>query len=263
MGPQVVCLCYHAVSADWPSPLAVTPAQLERQLAWLVDRGWTGTTFTRAVLDPPAPRTLAVTFDDAYLSVLEQALPILAALQIPGTVFAPTRFMSARQQLCWPGIDHWVGSRHAAELDSMDWDDLRQLKDRGWEVGSHTLTHPHLNDLGDQELTAELEESREQCTNELEEECVSLAYPYGRASRRVAESARRAGYRAAATIPPEPDGVDVMRRPRIGVYRVDHMRRFQIKILARRLYGSSIWLGAKALLGRQTTSQPNGRSAGT
>ena len=74
-------LCYHAVSDRWPSPLAVRPEQLERQLALLVRRGYRGTTFEGAVSVPPAPRTLAVTFDDGYRSVLEHALPVLDRLE--------------------------------------------------------------------------------------------------------------------------------------------------------------------------------------
>jgi peptidoglycan/xylan/chitin deacetylase (PgdA/CDA1 family) len=255
MGRDVVCLCYHGVSPDWPSDMAVTPAQLEHQLAWLLERGFTATTFTRAVLDPPARRTLAVTFDDAYASVIENALPILAALGIPATVFAPTRFMDARQQLLWPGIDHWASTPHASELRSMSWEDLRRLQDEGWEIGSHTRSHPHLDELGEGELMAELKDSRERCTERLGVDCVSIAYPYGTASLRVAQAAAHAGYRAAATIPPSRDGIGPLLYPRIGVYQVDNLRRFQMKIRARGLYGSSIWRGVRSLIGRREATR--------
>jgi peptidoglycan/xylan/chitin deacetylase (PgdA/CDA1 family) len=243
VGHDVVCLCYHAISRDWPCALAVRPEQLQRQLAWLVDHGWTAATFSQAVLDPPARRTFAVTFDDAYQSVIERALPILAALDIPGTVFAPTGFMAERQQLLWPGIDHWARTPHAHELTSMDWRDLKVLADRGWEIGSHTRTHPRLDDLADEDVLNELERSREQCASQLGGECSSLAYPYGRASSRVAQFARAAGYHAAATIPPPREGSDRFRHPRLGVYRVDEPLRFRIKLAARRLYGSFLWPG--------------------
>ncbi len=252
VGRDVVCFCYHAVSADWPSSLAVSPEQLEHQVSWLLRRGWTATTFGAAVLEPPARRTFAVTFDDAYASVFERALPILARLGVPATVFAPTGFMSARQQLSWPGIDHWASTPHAGELESMDWDDLRTLAEHGWEIGSHTQSHPHLDELDDRELTTELVDSRTECESRLGSECVTLAYPYGSASRRVAMAAREAGYHAAATIHPPRDGSDDMRRPRIGVYRVDAPWRFRTKMRARHLYESSVWRWAKALKGDVT-----------
>jgi peptidoglycan/xylan/chitin deacetylase (PgdA/CDA1 family) len=243
VGSDVVCLCYHAVSPSWPAALAISPQQLERQVSWLVNHGWTAATFTQAVVDPPAGKTFAATFDDAYASVIERALPILAALDVPATVFAPTGFMSERQQLRWPGIDHWANTPHADELTSMSWADLKTLADRGWEIGSHTRTHPRLDELTDSEATEELRRSRDECTSQLGRECSSLAYPYGRASARVAQCARAAGYQAAATIPPPREGWDRYRYPRLGVYRVDQLARFRVKLAARRLYGSFLWPG--------------------
>jgi peptidoglycan/xylan/chitin deacetylase (PgdA/CDA1 family) len=237
-------LCYHAVSPSWRCSLAVAPEQLERQLSLLVRRGWVGTTFSRAALDPPATRTFAVTFDDAYLSVLEHALPILSSLEIPGTVFAPTQFMSERQPLRWPGIDQWHDTPDAGELTSMDWDDLRSLATRGWEIGSHTVSHPHLTELDDDALSAELERSREECSARVGRPCESIAYPYGDADARVAERARELGYRAGAMLGRRLDyGGDPHRHPRIGIYDVDAPWRFRLKVspLTRTVRRTRIW----------------------
>ncbi len=256
VGREVVCLCYHAVSSDWPCALAVRPEQLERHLGWLLENGWTPATFSRALLDPPSHRTVAVTFDDAYLSVLERAEPILSELRIAATVFAPTAFMSSRQQLHWPGIEHWLNTPYASELTSMDWDDLRQLADRGWEIGSHTRTHPHLDELDDVEVKSELAASREECSHQIGRECASLAYPYGIAGRRVATAARDVGYRSAATIHPPREGPDPMRHPRIGIYRLDTPRRFRTKFAARRLYRSPLWRAFTAFSGGRAVAEP-------
>ena len=75
--PDVLVLCYHAVSESWAAPLSVTPRGFERQLRLLSDRGYRGETFTEAVLAPEGAKTMAVTFDDAYRSVFEVGLPIL------------------------------------------------------------------------------------------------------------------------------------------------------------------------------------------
>ena len=89
---DVLVLCYHAVSPRWPADLSVTPEAFERQLQLLVDRGYRGATFHEAVTSPPTSRTVAVTFDDAYLSVLELAKPIMDRLGLVGTVFVPTDY---------------------------------------------------------------------------------------------------------------------------------------------------------------------------
>src|SRR5690348_8552028 len=80
---RILVLCYHAVSEEWDAALSVTPDAFRRQLTRLLACGWRATTFTDAVLDPPAAKTLAVTFDDAFDSVRTKASPILAELGIP------------------------------------------------------------------------------------------------------------------------------------------------------------------------------------
>ncbi len=228
MSDQLV-LCYHAVSPTWDAELSVTPEALERQIAFFMRRGWRATTFTAGVLNPEPGRTLAITFDDAFASVKRYALPILSELGVPATVFAPTAFLDGELELQWPGIDHWRSSPHAAELAPMGWTELRELAEAGWEVGSHTSTHPHLTRLDDESLERELSESREQCARRLGRSCDSIAYPYGDVDDRVAAASRRAGYRAGAAMSSSLQRLGPLRHPRVGIYHGDDWRRFRLK----------------------------------
>lgn len=189
--PDTLVLCYHAVSERWPADLSVTPAALRRQLAGLVRRGYRGVTFYEAVTEPAAGRRVAVTFDDGYLSVLELGAPILEELELPGTVFVPTDFMDRPEPMAWPGIDQWLEGPHRDELRPISWTDARDLTSRGWEIGSHTCSHPHLTTLDDATLERELLESRQACEEHLSVPCRSIAYPYGDVDRRVVEAAGR------------------------------------------------------------------------
>lgn len=234
---DVLVLCYHAVSREWPASLTVTPEELARQLELLVRRGYRGATFLEALTSPPSGKVVAVTFDDAYASVLEHAFPILSALELPGTVFAVTDFVDHERPLHWAGIDHWRGGPHDGELRGLSWNELEFLADAGWEVGSHTATHPLLTKLEDAELSEELLRSKVACEKALGRECRTLAYPYGDADQRVVSAAARAGYTAAAALglcdlrPP------ILAWPRVGVYRPDASARFSLKVspLVRRL----------------------------
>lgn len=237
-------LCYHALSPDWPAALSTTPERFEEQLEWLVGRGYRGATFAQALSDPPAKRTLAVTFDDGYRSVLELAKPIMDRLGLPGSIYVPTSHAGKPGPMVWEGIDQWLGGPHEHELHCLGWDELRGLADAGWEVGSHTRSHPHLTRLGDPELADELEGSRAACEEGLGRPCRTIAYPYGDVDARVVEAARRAGYQAAASLPTgrfsrgEP-----LDWPRVGVYNADDLRRFKVKSAAplRRLRASPVW----------------------
>ncbi|MGH2796418.1 MAG: polysaccharide deacetylase family protein [Solirubrobacterales bacterium] len=236
---DVLILCYHAVSERWHAPLSITPRALESQLEFLIRRGYRGATFREAILTP-GPKTLAVTFDDGYRSVTELARPILSGLGLPATVFVPTAFAGTPKPTAWPGTDHWLGGEHEHELAPMSWEELRALAGQGWEVGSHTRTHPHLTRLDDAGLHAELEGSRSDCERHLGLPCRSLAYPYGDHDERVVAAAARAGYETAGTLPGRLHAPSPLRWPRVGIYNVDRGLRFRLKILpaARRVRAS-------------------------
>lgn len=223
---KVLVLCYHAVSERWDAPLSVTPDALRRQLSGLVARGWTGSTFTDA-LSAPHRRTLAVTFDDAFDSVRTLAAPVLADLGLPATVFVATDWVD--QSLRWPEVAHWAQTVHAGELRSMSWASLRGLASSGWEIGSHTCTHPHLSRLDSVAIDSELRRSREACL-ERGITCRSIAYPFGDADDRVRAAAADVGYEAAAGL----SAASFVSRsrydwPRVGVWHGEPNWRFELK----------------------------------
>jgi peptidoglycan/xylan/chitin deacetylase (PgdA/CDA1 family) len=226
---QPLVLCYHAVSESWDSELAVSPAQLRRQVGGLLARGYRPATFLDATLAPPRSRVLAITFDDAYRSVFELARPVLAELGAVASVYAPTNWIGSGEPMRWPGIDHWIGTADEDELLPMDWSQLRELAAEGWEVGSHTCSHPHLTELDDASLMRELEDSRSACGDQLGRACETIAYPYGDVDERVARAAAAAGYRAGGALPPVPHAASALLWPRVGVYRFDGKARLRLK----------------------------------
>jgi len=227
---DVIVLNYHALSEHWPAPLSVTPSKFEAQLRLLIERGYRGATIHAAIHAPPAPKTLAITFDDGYRSVLELALPILSRLGLPATVFVPTDFPGTQELMTWPGIDGWLNGPYRSELMPMSWQELGVLVAAGWEVGSHTRSHPRLTALDDAALAAELIESRHRCEQQLGIACRSLAYPYGDHDDRVVEAARMAGYEVACTVPDSLRALDPLRWPRIGIYHDEGAVTFRAKV---------------------------------
>jgi peptidoglycan/xylan/chitin deacetylase (PgdA/CDA1 family) len=243
--PDALVLCYHAVSERFPAPLSVTPDAFERQLDHLVRAGYRGATFDDAVR-ASGGRTVAVTFDDAYLSVLRLAKPLLDAVGYPGTVYAPTAYLDAPDRpLSWAGIEQWIGGEFERELLPMSWDQLGELAEAGWEVGSHTASHPRLTTLDDDALRRELTESRATVEQRLGRPCPTLAYPYGDHDERVVAAAGAAGYAAAGTLPGRLPRPRPLAWPRIGVYHSDDERRFRMKVSRpmRRLRGTRLWPG--------------------
>ena len=228
MGDTLV-LCYHAVSEDWHADLSVTPAAMEAQITRLLAEGYRGVTFTEAVRERASGRRVAITFDDAFASVLERGKPILDRLGVPATVFAVTDFADSGAPLEWDGIDHWKGGPFEDELRGLNWEQLRGLAAEGWEIGSHTCDHPHLPRCPDDELERQMTESRAACERGMQRPCTSVAYPYGDTDERVESAAGRAGYAAGAALPTRWHRAQPLAYPRVGVYHPDGERRFTLK----------------------------------
>jgi peptidoglycan/xylan/chitin deacetylase (PgdA/CDA1 family) len=239
---EVMVLCYHALSSTWSEDISVKPEAFEHQIESLSRTGWTSATFTNAICHPQAARTVAITFDDAFASVKTFALPVLNEFGMTGTVFAPTHYVTGQLPLAWEGLARWEQTTHAAELTPMTWDDLNELAELGWEIGSHTRTHPRLPSLDDHTLAAELRQSREECQAYMSRETTSVAYPYGDFDRRVAAQAREAGYAAGATLARWHSESDPYLSSRIGIYHEDSASRFGLKVsrVMRSSFGSRL-----------------------
>jgi len=229
---DTLVLCYHAVpTSDWPDTTAVTAKRFATQMAILARRGYRGVTFSEAVSGPPSGRRVAVTFDDGFHSVLDHALPVLERHGWPGTMFVVTDYGDGGRLIDWPSLDRWVGTRYEPELRALSWEELGQLKARGWEIGSHTCSHPRLPKIEPERMRHELAESRRVCIERLGS-CESIAYPYGDLNAAVVEAAGVAGYRTAAALPKplRPPGRE-LEWPRVGVYHGDWLGRFMLKAL--------------------------------
>jgi peptidoglycan/xylan/chitin deacetylase (PgdA/CDA1 family) len=228
-GPSdVLVLAYHAVSDHWDAVTTVTPGQLRQQMLYLLERGYRAVTFDCALSTPPNGRVMAVTFDDAHRSVFEIAFPMLRALGVVATVFAPTDHIGTGQPTGWEGFEHAAQGPHASELICMDWDQLRTVAAAGWEVGSHTCTHPHLTRLGPDALAEELIRSRREIEEQMQLPCRTVAYPYSDLNARVVAAAGAAGYAFGATIPVGSTLAVPLRWARVGVFRVDSFSRFRL-----------------------------------
>jgi peptidoglycan/xylan/chitin deacetylase (PgdA/CDA1 family) len=218
-------LCYHGVSAEWTSGLAVAPEAVERQLSALVGRGYRG--IAAEEVATRRGRLLHVTFDDAYTSI-QGALPALERLGVPSTVFVCTGLADQGLPVDVPEL---AAERRAFpdELVTLDWDGLRGLAERGVEIGSHSRTHAHLTQLSDRELASELQDSRAAIEEALRRPCRYLAYPFGEQDARVRRHAETAGYEAAFALPGRLVPLHRYALPRIGVYRRDTLTRVRLK----------------------------------
>jgi peptidoglycan/xylan/chitin deacetylase (PgdA/CDA1 family) len=191
----VLIVTYHAI-ADEPSPVCATPAQLEADIASLLEAR-----FTLLSLDDCADwlegrravpeRAAAITFDDGYASVVLKALPILQRLRAPATVYAIAGRIGGDNQ--WSGQWRSIPSMPLADLSQ-----LRELAAAGVAIGSHSMTHPVLTEVPSDALRDEVETSADRLEQALQVPVRHFAYPYGAGGPREIEAARKR-YRTAST----------------------------------------------------------------
>jgi len=155
---------------------------------------------TPVFADEEQPRNgrpaVAVTFDDAFQSVFEHALPVLKRHQIPVTVFAPTGYLGTAPR--------WMpaAARNGGRASVMSADTLAALDARLIKVGSHTVTHPHLAELSPYAIHSELAASKSYLERLKGTPVRMLSLPYGSCSSSVLEEAKTAGYnRVFANVP--------------------------------------------------------------
>ena len=228
---DVVVLCYHAVSPDWPAQMSVTPERFEQQLQLLVGRGYRGATFAQAATAPPHRKTLAVTFDDGLRSVLERAFPLLERLGLPATVFVPTDLVGVeRAAELAAASSAGLSGPYEDELRPLDWDELRQPSGRG--LGDR-LAHPHARAADDARRRGARRRARRvegAARGRARAPCRTLAYPFGEADERVIAAAGAAGYDAACGLPTSFRRATALAWPRTGVWHSDGPASFRLKV---------------------------------
>ncbi|MEO1766694.1 polysaccharide deacetylase family protein [Thiobacter aerophilum] len=187
-----VILMYHAVTAGrgTPSwPWAVSLARFRAQLDFLQDAGYDTPTVSELLREAPqaSPRIAVITFDDGYVDNLA-AWEELNRRGMKATWYVTTGYLN--QAHPWQ-----TDARPRSRLLSPA--ELRAMAESGMEIGSHTITHPRLPELGDEDLRRELMDSKSRLEDLLGRQVPSFAYPYGKWDERCEAAVKAAGYASA------------------------------------------------------------------
>lgn len=135
-------------------------------------------------------RYAAVTFDDAFESIVQNALPELEKRGIPATIFAISEYLG--KEVDWEGYPDRI----------MSAEQLRSLPPDWVKVGSHTASHPVLTALNEGEARHELCESKLSLEQLLPYPITAFSFPYGAFNEQLVEWCREAGYeRIFTTLP--------------------------------------------------------------
>jgi len=194
-GTYVPILMYHRIEEPPSNSSAdavyfVSPKRFRQQMRALDYNGYTPVTMQQ-VWDywhdegtlPEKP--VVLTFDDGTPGVVKNAAPVLRKYGWPAVLNVMTNNIST--------------SGHPLALTP---DMVRELIDDGWEIDSHTASHPLLTQVSDSQLRRELVESRRILQEEFGVPANFFCYPGGDFDARVIAAVKAAGYLGAETVYP-------------------------------------------------------------
>ena len=177
-------IMYHRFNEQRYPSTNTTLEQLEAHIAYLQEGGFNVMSLPDIVYafqsgQQVPDKTVAITIDDAYLSVFEHGWPRFEEAGFPITLFIAT-----------DPIDRGLRGY-------MDWDQIRELQAKGVTIGSQTKSHPHMHRISEEAVSEELSYSNERFLAELGLRPDLFAYPYGEYSLSVVEQVKAAGFIAA------------------------------------------------------------------
>ncbi len=253
----VKVLAYHWVDPEPGRRLrawGLTPDVFAAQMTALVDGGYKVLSLAEALQvvrgeRPVSHKTVALTFDDGYMDLLDHALPVLRRFELPATFFLVSDRVGR--------TNTWDARHGDPPRPLMGWKDAAALAAEGMEIGSHSRTHPFLTNLSESEMDREIRGSKEVIEDRLGRPVRFFSYPHGLHDTRCRGLVASAGYSAACSTRFGGNGAatDPFQMHRSEITHYDTSWSFWFK--ARTGFGIRAWATATAgeLLPRFVTGQ--------
>lgn len=171
-------LMYHSVeNSDSQTDrmgLAVSPDVFGMQMAYLKENGFHVIGLSdfaeRMRRKLPIPeRSVVITFDDGYRSILTNAFPVLKKHGFAATLFVNINFVERKLSR----DSYWC------DWQTLSWDEVRKLSGDGMSIGSHGMTHRRLSELSYDEILSEILRSKELIEHTINKSVGEFSYPQG------------------------------------------------------------------------------------
>jgi len=213
--PNAAILLYHHVSSSTPASTSISPEAFKSHMEYL-DAHHTVVSLQDVVSAIQHNTTLpenavAITFDDGYANILDNAHPILADLGFPYTVFInPDEIGVGPKQLTW--------------------EQVIAMHNDGVVFANHTLDHLHM--LNGEQVMGErawlekvwqnVESAEKKIEDKLDISLKYLAYPFGEYNTALANKLKAEGYigfgQHSGAVGPSSDMQALPRFPAAGPY---------------------------------------------
>lgn len=219
---RAVILMYHSISGRTDYFAHVTPAEFERQMAYLAEKHIDVIPLAELVRRLKTGESLngsvAITFDDGYRDNYTVVFPVLKKRRFSATIFVTTDLVGQKDK-------HGFERLTVAEVQEMEASKLITIE-------PHTRSHPRLAKLSRDEARKEIAGSKEAVEKMSGKTATLFAYPYGDFSGETARLVQECGLECAVTVK---EGTvsresDVFQLPRCSVDSTTTFSQFKGKI---------------------------------
>ena len=227
-------LTYHQI-AEAPAKgapyrsLYVAPAAFARQMRILRFLGYQGLSMSALLpylRGERSGRVVGITFDDGYTNNLVHALPVLQRFGFSSTCYAVSGLVGQ--------TNRWDLEVGIAQTGLMTAADMRSWLAGGQEIGAHTRTHAHLDQISPHDSMQEIRGSKMDLEALLGASVAHFCYPYGDYGPVQVSQVQAAGFdsatttqRGRATAASQP-----FELPRVPVLRSTTLPVFLLKLLS-------------------------------
>ena len=165
------------------------PPRFNAILRFLKENGYTTVSLQVLLNTKPLlpPKPVVITFDDSYESVYTHAFPLMQKYHFSGTVFVIAGFVGR--------MNTWDVNLGGKMFRHLSWDQILEMKNNGFEIGSHTVRHPDLTRMDSKRLRVEVERSKKTIEDKTGSEVQFISFPFGRYNTRVIDACKSAEYK--------------------------------------------------------------------
>ena len=208
--------------------LYVTPTQFERQMWTLRRCGFRALSMSQGLphlADEQPSKCVILTFDDGYLDNLREAAPILKKYGFSATCYVVSGRIGEHNR--------WDCDELNVKKPLMNRQQLDEWLACGMEIGSHTVSHPRLDQIEPAAAEQEIAQSRIALSGLFGVEIAHFCYPYGRFNAENVKAVHRAGYRSAVATSRgfARPGDDMFQLPRVSIHGDNGYMKFLLKVL--------------------------------
>jgi peptidoglycan/xylan/chitin deacetylase (PgdA/CDA1 family) len=218
---SIAILTYHSLDTSG-SVVSVAPQAFADQMGCLARMGYKGISLGEALdfrdLHGSWPADgVVVTFDDGFANFYDCAYPVLLRHKFTATVFLVSGHMGGSND--WETPPLGLGSR-----PTLSWQQASEISAAGIEIGSHTKSHPDLQQIPLEMIEDEIRASKTEIENHTGKQVVSFAYPFGSFNRASLDIVKQCFRAACTTFLRRAETDDLHKLPRIDMYYIKSER---------------------------------------